>query len=838
MSNTDDNDHNNGLALGHHDANEKVTVDIIEETELSKLKSSCAVCKRLLQFALNVVKRQADTQLYKRDGGAQDPDPGDREIGTAEEVLSDDAPCGGAHKAFFNTFRRFGDSSSRRRLVGFTANNYFGRASLSYSFYEDEDERVWASVLDDAVVTVRGEGARQGLSIRRRMDGEYIDFGVVKQWRAYCEENHGMECSAATLQLVTPLAWLIDTQRHCLVPAPPGAAYIALSYVWGQTEILRTTSDNLAAHQVDGTIGGSTKTIPQTIRDAIGLVPLLGERYLWVDSLCIVQDDAESLDSHISQMAAIFENAVLVIVAGDGTDAEYGLRGIPNVSKPRALWPVLQLTDSIGIARRQTQRINSTTWGSRGWTVQEALFARRTLYFVGGSVRWSCRSTMYYEDVDAPLDADHGWPLLELGWSTRDIVLSLSSLNLAYPDLRKFFDLISVYACRKLTYDEDVFRAVASTLAVLRQPFPSGFVHGLPVSFLETSLLWRASVPPGLRRRKPSSNPALPQDLIPPSWTWAGWNGHLFLFFLSSEHYIKYPHTQSGNHYYAPYQAIPHLKWHTRTSKTADPIPIPSQNEWYAFKTQYMGKETGLPRGWTFHRESPETMQKFRAKRKDLCDQTGYIDPDCPVSYEAHPVDYFYTHETIPEIKFWHPIPLSGSTMNSTWPAAARDELEKEHVHGRYLCAKTHTARLWLSQPRHVPGRFGMDPVWLRPGASIVGMFSSRLHVETVLRDGEGREVGELSVDMEEDFRRVVQLAGEGDGDVVGSKMGLPCDIVALSRGFDFPEPVAVEDEVYTFYNVLWVVWEDGIAYRKGVGRVKRDVWEGMEKKVVDLVLG
>ncbi|KAK3688341.1 heterokaryon incompatibility protein-domain-containing protein, partial [Podospora appendiculata] len=490
---------------------------------------------------------------------------------------------------------------------------------------------------------------------------EYVDFGLVKQWRAHCEQNHGLQCSAATLQLATSLSWLIDTQRQCLVPAPAGAAYIALSYVWGQTELLRTTSKTLAAHQIDGSIGGLKKEIPRTIRDAIGLVPLLGERYLWVDSLCIVQDDAESLGSHISQMAAIFENAVLVIVAGDGADAQQGLRGIPNVSEPRVLWPVLQLTDTVGIARRQTRRINETAWGSRGWTVQEAIFARRKLYFVGGSIRWSCRSTMYYEDVDSPLDMDHGWPILELGQHTRDVVLSLSSLNLAFPDLREYFNLIDVYSCRKLTYDEDVFRAMASTLAVLRQPFPSGFVHGLPVSFLETSLLWRANVPSGLRRRK-ASDPAL-QHQIPPSWTWAGWNGYLFLFFLTSEHYIKYPHSQSANHYFPPYQAIPYLEWHTRTSKTADPVPIPRQNEWYDFKTQYMGKETGLPPGWRFY---------------------------CPVRYENRPVGYYYTHDTVPDIKFWHPVPLSNTTTSNSWPAAARDELAREHVHGHYLCAKTH----------------------------------------------------------------------------------------------------------------------------------------------------
>ena len=66
----------------------------------------------------------------------------------------------------------------------------------------------------------------------------------------------------------------------------------------------------------------------------------------------------------------------------------------------------------------------------------------------------------------------------------------------------------------------------------------------------------------------------------------------------------------------------------------------------------------------------------------------------------------------------------------------------------------------------------------------------------------------------------------------------MPCDIVAISRGFAFTEPMPFEEEVYTFYNVLWVKWEDGIAYRRGIGRVSKDAWEELPKEDINLVLG
>src|SRR3954453_23680833 len=59
-----------------------------------------------------------------------------------------------------------------------------------------------------------------------------------------------------------------------------------------------------------------------------------------------------------------------------------------------------------------------------------------------------------------------------------------------------------------------------------------------------------------------------------------------------------------------------------------------------------------------------------------------------------------------------------------------------------------------------------------------------------------------------------------------------------LSPGFDFVQPQRPDGETWTFCNVLWVEWKDGVAYRKGAGRVKRRTWEVAEKEDVELVLG
>lgn len=70
--------------------------------------------------------------------------------------------------------------------------------------------------------------------------------------------------------------------------------YVALSYVWGLTQNYTTVLDNIRIHQQQGSLETFLDKIPKVIRDAMDLVRRLGLRYLWVDSLCIVQNSKRS----------------------------------------------------------------------------------------------------------------------------------------------------------------------------------------------------------------------------------------------------------------------------------------------------------------------------------------------------------------------------------------------------------------------------------------------------------------------------------------------------------------------------------------------------------------
>src|SRR5206468_126482 len=124
---------------------------------------------------------------------------------------------------------------------------------------------------------------------------------------------------------------IIDVERACILTAPSNCKYLALSYVWGKDQP-KLTMSTLTSWSQEGALL-ETQT-PRTIRDAMVLTLELGERYLWVDSLCIIQDDPEHRKKQIEHMYIIYHRAYLTIIAAGGDDCDAGIPLLP-FSTPR-----------------------------------------------------------------------------------------------------------------------------------------------------------------------------------------------------------------------------------------------------------------------------------------------------------------------------------------------------------------------------------------------------------------------------------------------------------------------------------------------------------------------
>jgi hypothetical protein len=123
-----------------------------------------------------------------------------------------------------------------------------------------------------------------------------------------------------------------------------------------------------------------------TISDAMIFTREMGEQYLWVDSLCIIQDDAEEMRTMIQAMDRIYKAAILTIIAANGEDSQAGITLSSDFELSSAFYRRDKIPD-----------LGLTTWGQRGWTYQEHQFWERAVIFDKRQAFYECRRGTFNE---------------------------------------------------------------------------------------------------------------------------------------------------------------------------------------------------------------------------------------------------------------------------------------------------------------------------------------------------------------------------------------------------------------------------------------------------------
>ncbi|XP_014554914.1 hypothetical protein COCVIDRAFT_82223, partial [Bipolaris victoriae FI3] len=137
----------------------------------------------------------------------------------------------------------------------------------------------------------------------------------AKEWLRFCGEKHPRCSPLGDRPLPTRVIDVggKDSSRVRLVVSHGRFdRYIALSHCWGLREPITTTKDNFDRHVKEGI---EIDDLPQTFRDAVEVVRALGFQYLWIDSLCIVQQDCEDWQREAAQMPEVYANAAVTITS-------------------------------------------------------------------------------------------------------------------------------------------------------------------------------------------------------------------------------------------------------------------------------------------------------------------------------------------------------------------------------------------------------------------------------------------------------------------------------------------------------------------------------------------
>lgn len=225
-----------------------------------------------------------------------------------------------------------------------------------------------------------------------------IDFDLVRGWLSICSAHHGAVCSSAqTMRLMdwaspaltVPDFRCVDLEQDCLVRLGDVAAeagcdadderYAALSYVWGRADSDDAFFKTLAANVDERSVprffarAENRARIPRTIRDAMAVARKLGLRYMWVDSLCIVQDgDGERWLEAIRKMDNVYGAAHVVICATGSRDAIAGIAGVETGRGPCGdVRNIEQIGEGFRLAFMSAAQPASSAdghYGTRGWT--------------------------------------------------------------------------------------------------------------------------------------------------------------------------------------------------------------------------------------------------------------------------------------------------------------------------------------------------------------------------------------------------------------------------------------------------------------------------------------
>lgn len=165
--------------------------------------------------------------------------------------------------------------------------------------------------------------------------------------------------------------------------------YIALSHCWGQLsddQRCCTYESNLNQRMADIPYD----QLPATFKDAVRVTRALGVRYLWIDSLCIIQRNAKDWAKESGKMEDVFSNAYCTIAASSASSSVVGFLG-PRTPRDTISIPVpsglVCLAEDIDDFATD---VENSILSSRGWVFQERALSRRTIYFTSKQIYWEC----------------------------------------------------------------------------------------------------------------------------------------------------------------------------------------------------------------------------------------------------------------------------------------------------------------------------------------------------------------------------------------------------------------------------------------------------------------
>ncbi|KAF5568927.1 heterokaryon incompatibility protein [Fusarium phyllophilum] len=359
----------------------------------------------------------------------------------------------------------------------------------------------------------------------------------------HCPQQHSTALPKRVLKITNNDVSLYISQKEDV--QTEDQRYVALSYRWGNDLPLRLTKDTMD----DFIRGHSISRLPETLQDAVRISRNLGFKFIWIDALCIVQDDENDWVEQSALMADIYRYSSLNLCAADSAGCGSGM---VEMAAPHLMEIAAATTQSTDTGFREsvvlvggpisTAVIDWDRCGllSRGWVFQEGLCSPRGLYVSRRhGLWWDCGTMINTIDSHESIltgDTDHAFdPRTE-----RRTFLSLTQLpndhSMAIRDFSfTWYDWMEEFTSKYLTRETDRLPAVAGMASYIASLSGMKYKAGLWEEDILRGLMWRRSSS-GHSKRVPGGAP---------TWSWASITGPVYydkFFTMRVDHRGKIDH--------------------------------------------------------------------------------------------------------------------------------------------------------------------------------------------------------------------------------------------------------------------------------------------------------
>ncbi|KAK0101685.1 hypothetical protein ONS95_006842 [Cadophora gregata] len=341
-------------------------------------------------------------------------------------------------------------------------------------------------------------------------------LATVGTWLRECKATHPY-CNTKIEQMPKRL---IDVGRAGAPPklvasvdlATGSATYATLSYCWGESTFKTVRSSvDLYHHEIP------FEKLPRTYQDAIVFARSLGIKYLWIDALCIVQDDSNEWQEEASRMQDIYAGSELTIAATDAPDGSTGC--FPETDTSPSLHAqdsaqMIAMRDSvsgqgylvhvyIGDLRKVTE---DSILNTRGWVLQEMVLSHRILHCMTSGLFWQCKTHSRFE---MGLVFDYSAPGMRYTLSGALLDRGTRSMH------RHWWTWMTSYSERQFSFPRDRLPAMAGLVRHYQSASNDKPMLGLWERSFTQDLLWMRRG--ALGTETPRDDSDLPNM---PSWSW------------------------------------------------------------------------------------------------------------------------------------------------------------------------------------------------------------------------------------------------------------------------------------------------------------------------------